>query len=122
MPPTAWHIKDQRDIAITSVPAPARAFINGDIELFRHGLVGLAIAGVELPYLTICVESNDCVSFDCRKGPEWTEHTLNALLEMLARIHALAPNAVITLAEEGHSRRSTGHFATALMEFEAKRP
>ncbi|MET3444713.1 hypothetical protein [Ralstonia sp. 1138] len=118
---TAWHIKDNRDVPISALPAPARAFIDGEIELFRHGLVGLSIAGVELPYLTISVESIECVSFDYRKGPEWTEHTINALLEMLARIHALAPNAQIEHAEEGSNRPPTAHFAEALPKFEVTR-
>lgn len=116
---SAWHIKDKRSVRISALPAPARAFVEGEIELFRHGLVGLSIAGVELPYLTISVESIDCVSFGYRKGPEWTEHTINALLEMLARIHALAPNALIEHAEEGSSRRPTEYFAGALRDFEA---
>ncbi|WP_433867001.1 hypothetical protein [Ralstonia wenshanensis] len=118
---SAWLIKEKRNVQISALPAPAQAFVEGEIELFRHGLVGLSIAGVELPYLTISVESIDCVSFDYRKGPEWTEPAINALLEMLARIHALAPNALIEHAEEGSSRRPTEQFAEALREFEGTR-
>lgn len=118
---TAWHTKEKRNIRISALAAPARVFVDGEIELFRHGLVGLAIAGVELPYLTISVESVDCVSFDYRKGSEWIQLTLNALLEMLARIHELAPNALIEQAEEGSSRHPTELFAEALREFEAMR-
>ncbi|KEZ04693.1 hypothetical protein GQ57_16555 [Burkholderia sp. MSh2] len=118
---TAWHITAQKDLPIGAIHEPARAYVAGEIESFRHGLVGLSIDGIELPYLTICVEGRECMSFDYRKGPEWNAHAITALLEMFARIHELAPNARIWHTEVGCGHRPTSHFAEALLQFEVER-
>ncbi|WP_175915619.1 MULTISPECIES: hypothetical protein [unclassified Burkholderia] len=118
---TVWYVKEQKDLPISSFPTPARAYVAGEIEPFRHGLVGLSINGVELPYLTICMESIGSLSFDYQKGPKWNEITINAFLELLVHIRKLAPHALIWHAEEGHSSRPTPQFAEALLQFEIER-
>ncbi|WP_157522248.1 hypothetical protein [Mitsuaria sp. 7] len=118
--PTAWHKAEQRDIPLALLPSAARSFVDGDIEGFRHGLVMLRSAGVELPELTLCLEAPDCISFDYRKGPAWTEATITAFLAFLAQIHRRAPGATIWHAEEGGADRPTVAFEKALRQFEAQ--
>ncbi len=116
--PTAWHIVENRDVLVSSIPRPAQAFVDGVLEMFRHGLVGLSFDGIELPSLTICVESGG-VSFDYRKGTEWNERTVEALFSFLAAIKRIAPNAVISQAEEGYSDRPSEAFSSAFEAHEA---
>ncbi len=120
--PIAWSIKAQADVPVASLPSPVRAFVEGEIEYFRHGLAGLAIDGVELPLLIISMEGGGCIAFDYQKGPDWTETTICAFLEMLARLRQRAPGARIWQVEEGDRMHTASpHFLVAFGEFEAGR-
>lgn len=116
-----WHIKERKDVPVVAVRDVARAYVAGEIESFRHGLFGLSIDGVELPHLTVCTEGPGGLSFDYEKGPDWNEQTIDALLELLARIREMVPQAHIWHAEEGYSDRPTPHFTAALLQFEIER-
>jgi hypothetical protein len=101
------------------IPRPAKAFVDGAIEMFRHGLAGLSFDGIELPSLTICVEPGG-VSFDYCKGNEWNERTVGALFSFLAAIKRIAPNAVMSQDEEGYAEGPSEAFRNALKAYAAK--
>ena len=114
--PMAWSITDKKDIAIKDIHRPAQAFVEGEIEMFRHGLADLSYDGRKLPELTICVELEG-ISFDYRKGAAWNAHTVQALFSMLADIKQIAPSATITQAEEGCTNEPSQAFSAALQSF-----
>ena len=116
--PVAWSITDKRDIAIKDISRPAQAFVEGNIEMFRHGLAGLSYDGHKLPELTICVEPEG-ISFDYRKGSAWNEHVLHALFQLLSEIKRIAPHAAINQAEEGSSNKPSQAFRSAFESFAA---
>ncbi|QGW83793.1 hypothetical protein [Variovorax paradoxus] len=116
--PSAWHVTEQKDIPLRAVPAPAKAFVNGEIETFRHGLGGLTIGGCELPLLTVSLETPTCISFDYRSGPEWNERTITAFLQFVLGIREQAPNARIWRTEEGAWDRPSSKFTAALNQLQ----
>jgi hypothetical protein len=118
--PSAWHVTQEKDIPLRAISAPARAFTNGEIETFRHGLGGLAIGGCELPLLTVSLETPRCMSFDYRSGSEWNERTINAFLQFVLGIREQAPNARISHTDEGIWERPNSKFTAALDQFHAE--
>ncbi|MES2611797.1 MAG: hypothetical protein V4679_16225 [Pseudomonadota bacterium] len=115
---TLWHIDLQQDVLVSDVAHPARAFVQGKVEDFRHGLVGLRVGGVELPPLTVGVGTGG-LSMDYRMGPDWNEQTLRALLELLRQVWAMAPHARILRADEGGHACPDLEFTEALRAYVA---
>jgi hypothetical protein len=89
--------------------------IAGRAEPFRHGLSRFAIAGVELPQLTIAVWPNR-IDLDYRKGSDWGPAQVSALFQLLWMVQQMAPNAKISHSFEGTSLR-TESFAQAWDEY-----
>lgn len=114
--PTLWSLAVGRDLPIREVAYPARAFARGEVESFRHCLAGLVIATVELPTLSISVESAG-VSFDYRMGPEWGEPEVLALFEFLRLLRQLVPNAHVFQADEGGYEHPSPEFSQALQAY-----
>lgn len=117
---TAWSISKQADVPIADLPSPARAYLDGEVETFRHVLADLSIGGVPLQDMTVCMEDAG-LSIDYRKGPQWTETTINALLELLARIQQRAPGARIWHSEERLVDISDARFPAALRQYATER-
>jgi hypothetical protein len=111
--PTLWSIEKQLDIPIREIPQVARAFFQGRVESFRHGIVGLAIRDVLLPALSVCVDS-DGLSLDFRKGAEWDEQKVAALFDLLLQFREKAPQANIKQCDEGSYLNPNEEFAEAL--------
>lgn len=116
--PTLWSREQERDIPIWEVRNPARDFVEGRVESFRHCLTGLRLDGVVLPTLSICVEQGG-LSFDYRPGDGWNDQTVLALFRFLLALKANAPNAKIFQANEGYDKSPNPEFAVALASFEA---
>lgn len=115
---TLWRIDLQQDVLVRNVPHPARDFVQGRVDSFRHCLAGLRVGDVELPPLTVSVESGG-LSMDYRMGPDWNEQTLRALLELLRRVWAMAPHARILRADEGGHACPDLEFTQALRAYVA---
>jgi hypothetical protein len=111
--PTLWSIEKQQDIPIREISGVARAFFQGRVESFRHGLVGISIRGVLLPDLTVSVDL-DGMSFDYRKGPAWDEQKVTALFDLLHQIRERVPQANVKQADEGCYLNPNEEFAEAL--------
>ena len=118
--PTLWNVGLQQDVLISETPQPARAFVSGSVETFRHCLSGLSIHGIALPELSVSVEAGG-LSFDYRMGPEWGKPQVEALFELLSQILELAPDARITRTEEGYHSVPSPEFSAALVEYALKR-
>lgn len=116
---TAWCISSSTDVLIREIASPAQAFIDGEIETFRHPLNGLCVNGIFLPLLTISLDSTSSISFDYRKGSEWKQGSINAFFELLAGIRAIAPSAKIWQADEGAWDIPNPEFSAALKLFES---
>ena len=97
---SAWSTIKQCDVLLSEIDNPAKRFVAGELELFRHALLGLKINGVEIPQLTVEISTN-CVSFDYRMGPEWGSEQIAALCELLRKIKMIAPTARIFQSWEG---------------------
>ena len=117
--PTLWSVEKQQDIPIREVPDVGRAFIQGRVESFRHGLARLSVRGIPLPALTVCLDS-DGLSFDYRPGPEWNEQTVEALSDMLRQVLQLAPQAQIKQADEGEYSHPNVEFTEAFEAYVSK--
>src|SRR5690554_7191617 len=98
--PTLWSREQQMDIPIQDVQYPARQFIEGKVDTFRHCLAGLKIEGILLPELSVSVEEGG-VSFDYRPGEGWNEETVFALFKFLRALKERVPRARIFQADEG---------------------
>ncbi|WP_162246085.1 hypothetical protein [Variovorax sp. Root318D1] len=118
--PSTWHVAEEKDIALKAISDPAKAFLDGEIKTFRHGLGGLTINGCVLPLLTISLETPTCISFDYRSGSEWNERTITAFLQFVFGIREQAPNARIWRTDEGAWDRPSSKFTAALKQFEAE--
>lgn len=116
--PTLWSLETKQDVPIREVPYPARAFVQRKVESFRHCLAGLFVGEVELPTLSICLESEG-VSFDYRMGSEWDDRKVVALFELLRQLHQLVPNARILQADEGGYLHPNIEFSEALKAYAA---
>jgi hypothetical protein len=114
--PVFWDRREKRNVPIDSVDDPSALVVAGRAEPFRQGLSRFAIAGVELPPLTIAVWP-DRIDLDYRMGSDWGAAQLSAFFELLWVIQQMAPNAQISHACEGGSRR-TESFATAWKEYQ----
>ena len=88
--PTVWSFETERDVPVRDVPYPARAFVQSKVESFRHCVTGLFVGEVELPALSVSVESEG-LSFDYRMGPDWNEQSVVALFALLRKVQQLAP-------------------------------
>lgn len=113
---TLWQLDCQDDVLVRDVAHPARDFVQGKVEGFRHGLVGLRMGGVELPPLTVSVDAGG-LSMDYRMGPGWNEQTLCALLELLGQVLAVVPHARVLRADEGGHARPNLEFTEALRAY-----
>jgi hypothetical protein len=98
--PLAWDRENECDIQLKSMPDPARQFLDGRLESFRHGLELFTFSGVEIPSLTIAVR-DESVEFDYRMGAAWGISEVSALFDFLWVIQQMAPNAIITHGCEG---------------------
>lgn len=116
--PTLWSLETEQDIPIREVRYPARAYVQRKVESFRHCLAGLFVGKVELPMLSICVESEG-ISFDYRMGSEWGESEVLALFELLRQLCQLAPHARILQADEGGYSHPNIEFSKALQAYAA---
>lgn len=116
--PKLWSIEEQLDVPIREVSNPARAFVEGRVETFRHCLVGLRSHGIALPELSVCVEP-DGLSFDYRMGEHWTECTVLALFELLRQVQRLAPQANIFQTDEGRHSCPNVEFSEAFTAYVA---
>lgn len=114
--PTLWSVEMQKSIPIRNVSRPAKAFVEGRVETFRHCLQGLHINGIELPELSVSLEPNG-VSFDYRMGTHWTEVTTVALLELLRQILRRAPEARIFRTDEGAYSHPSTKFSEAFTAY-----
>jgi hypothetical protein len=115
--PTLWSKAKEIDIPIREVQHPARQFVAGNVETFRHCLTGLSVGGVMLPELSVSVEHGG-ISFDYRAGDGWNEKTVFALFQFLHHLKMLFPNAYIFQADEGCYSSPNVQFAEALLSFE----
>jgi hypothetical protein len=116
--PTLWSKDQKRDIPIKEVLHPAREFVGGRVESFRHCLAALRIDGVEMPELSISVERGG-VSFDYRPGADWNEQKVFAMFRFLLALKRNVPNARILQADEGSYSNPNSEFAVAFANFEA---
>jgi hypothetical protein len=107
--PTLWSIKEERDILVREIGNPAQKFIDKEVEIFRHGLKDLIINGIKIPQLTISVEVGG-VSFNYRKGKDWSPKEVRALLDFLLHIVRIAPDSKIFQAEEGSYKKPSLEF------------
>lgn len=117
---TAWSISKQVDVPVADLPSPALAYVDGEVESFRHLLTDLSIGGVPLQDMTVCLEGSG-LSVDYRKGPQWTQTTINALLELLTHIQQRAPAARIWHSEERLVEGTSARFPAALRQYQTER-
>jgi hypothetical protein len=87
-----WHRALDREERLDAWPNPARLVAAGEADPFHFLATGLAFGGVALPDLGVFI-CPDEVSLDYRMGPEWGEHRLLALFELLRQLSALDPRA-----------------------------
>lgn len=118
--PEVWSIEESCDILLKQISDPAASVIQGKIELFRHGLVGLESGGVRLPDLTICVEPN-VLSFDYRMGECWGPKELEALFEFLWDLVQDLPHAKVFHAEEGAYEKPSEVFSRVWEQYKKNR-
>jgi hypothetical protein len=117
--PTLWSIKEERDIPVKEIDNPAQKFIDKEVEIFRHGLNDLIINGIKIPHLTISVEVGG-VSFDYRKGKDWSSKEVRALLDFLLHIDRIAPDSKIFQAEEGSYEKPSIEFEELFQSIRVK--
>lgn len=114
--PKLWSIEMQKNVPIRDVSRPAKAFVEGKVETFRHCLAELQINGIELPELSVSLEPNG-ISFDYRTGTEWTEQTAIALLELLRQMLLRAPRSRIFQTGEGAHEQPNIEFSEAFRAY-----
>ena len=113
--PLAWDCVNNCDVEIETISDPAREFLAGRIESFRHGLSLFTFSGAEIPQLTIFI-TDSSVEFDYRMGTDWGQSQVSALFDFLWAIQQMAPDATITHGFEGASE-PTPEFNTAWHQF-----
>jgi hypothetical protein len=94
---TYWDEQKQCDVRIDTVPHPAMLVARGFASHFHHCVAGLSIDGTVLPELGVFV-FKDSIEIDYRMGPEWTRNCILAFLELIHRLHCLAPSAELSCA------------------------
>jgi hypothetical protein len=114
--PTLWNIELKSNVLIRELPYPARDFISGKVESFRHCLSELRINGIALPQLSVCVEAGG-LSFDYKMGEGWNEQTVTALFDLLCQIRAIAPSSRIFQTEEGGYNNPNPEFSEELEKY-----
>ena len=114
--PTLWSKEQEREILIKSIRQPAKEFVAGKVESFRHCLEGLKIDGVVLPELSVCVE-NGGLSFDYRPGAAWNEEAVLALFSFLRSLKTKVPGARIFQADEGCYSSPSPEFGAVFSSF-----
>jgi hypothetical protein len=110
--PSLWDRVEQRGIPIKNIENPVSLVLVGRVEPFRDGLAGLSVSGIELPQLTIAVYSNE-IQFDYRMGSEWGPSQVEGLFEFLLAIQIIAPDAMLSHAQEGGYPKRTRSFASS---------
>ncbi len=118
--PCLWSLEEERNIPISDLDNPARYYVQGKSESFRHGLQGFIFNGVKIPQLSICVGDTG-IEFDYRMGKDWGAKETWALFEFLFHIKGIAPNAKITQSDEGGYENPNGEFSIAFEEFSSER-
>ena len=119
--PLAWSIKEQRDIPIRELLHPAKSFMNGEIESFRHGLADFKFSEVQIPELTIEI-GQGAISFDYRMGKAWGPSHLAAFFDFLSEIKRQVPNVRIYQADEGCQESPNVEFENALQLYCGQSP
>ncbi len=97
-PPEFWSIRQQKSVAVDSVPNAAALVAAGQGEPFHFCIEGLVAYGRELPVLGVFVW-HDAIELDYRMGPEWGPQEIAGFFELLRDCCDMDSGAVVLPAD-----------------------
>lgn len=94
-----WSKSRHEESPIRFGENPAHAFLRGDAEGFHVVFGGLrSTAGAPIPDLGVFVLEAGFIALDYKMGPEWDEHAILGLFEVMEDIKALSDSVMISHA------------------------